>query len=248
MSSDGMPPVLMYHSVAPDQHDGSLWTVRLKRFDQQMRWLRRRGRKGVSMRELLNARRAGSAQRMVGLTFDDGYADFAEYALPVLQRCGFTATLFVVAGRLGGENVWANMQRKSLITSEQLRQVAAAEIEIGSHGLYHVSLPTVTDANLAGEIEESRRILQDISGQDVPGFCYPYGNHDGRVVSRVQAAGYDYGCADELSEFTGRYALPRIYIGDADSSARLWAKGAQHRMRRGYRGRCSRLIHPVGDP
>ena len=58
----------------------------------------------MSTAELLAARAAGAGKGQVGLTFDDGYADFAEYALPVLRRHGFTATVFVIAGRLGGDS------------------------------------------------------------------------------------------------------------------------------------------------
>lgn len=232
----GIPAVLMYHSVAPYQLDPYLVTVRPERFDQQMRWLRQRGRRGVSVRELLQARPGGSGPALVGLTFDDGYADFAEYALPLLQRYGFSATVFAIAGLLGSENGWdAEGPRKALMTADQLRSVAAAGIEIGSHGLSHSSLPSAVDAEVTSEIEESRRILQEVSGQDVGGFCYPYGHLDSRSVRGVRAAGYEYGCAIWRSEFTGRYALPRTYIGDTDSGPRLWAKAARHWLRWEYR-------------
>ncbi len=94
----GMPLVLMYHSVEPYQADPYLVTVSPPRFGQQMRWLARRGLRGVSMRDLLAARAAGAGKGLVGLTFDDGYADFARHALPVLRRYGFGATMFVIAG------------------------------------------------------------------------------------------------------------------------------------------------------
>ena len=83
-----MPLVLMYHSVEPYQADPYLVTVSPPRFEQQMHWLARRGLRGTSVRDLLAARAAGDAAGLVGLTFDDGYADFARHALPVLQRLG----------------------------------------------------------------------------------------------------------------------------------------------------------------
>jgi peptidoglycan/xylan/chitin deacetylase (PgdA/CDA1 family) len=81
-------------------------TVRPDRFQQQLRWLDRRGLRGTSMRELLAARHEAADQRLVGLTFDDGYADFAEHVLPALARFGFTATVFVLADLLGDGNSW----------------------------------------------------------------------------------------------------------------------------------------------
>jgi peptidoglycan/xylan/chitin deacetylase (PgdA/CDA1 family) len=155
-------------------------------------------------------RHSGSGAGLVGLTFDDGYADFAVHAVPILGDYGFTATVFPVVQQLGQDNAWDPCgPRKPLLTCGQFRQVARAGMEIGSHGLRHVPLTGLTD-------------------EDVDGFCYPWGQVDGRVADRVRAAGYGYGCAIARSSLTGRYALPRGYIGDADSAPRLWAKGACH--------------------
>src|ERR1700755_2744426 len=99
-----MPLVLMYHSIADYDDDPFEVTLTPQRFERHMRWLRSRGLRGVSMEELLRATAQGRASRMVGLTFDDGYQDFVANAMPILQRYGFTATMFVLAGRLGGEN------------------------------------------------------------------------------------------------------------------------------------------------
>lgn len=242
MPTDTMAPILMYHSVTPNRRDRSPWAVHIERFEQQMRWLHERGFRGTSIRELLEPQPDEARSRLVGLTFDDGYADFAEYSLPVLQRYGFTATAFIVAGRLGTEDIWADEPPKPLLTAGQVRLVADEGFEVGSHGLRHVSLLSANDSELTEEIVNSRRILQQISGQSVSGFCYPYGHHDRRIVSCVQAAGYEYTCACGYSEFTGRFALPRIYIGNADSPARLWAKAIQYWLRWEYRGPGSRIL------
>lgn len=226
-----MPFVLMYHSVEPHDQDPYNVTVSPQRFEQQLDWLRARGLRGVSVRELLAAGRRGAARGLVGLSFDDGYADFAWHALPALRRHGFTATVFAIAGWLGGENAWdAEGPRKPLLTAAQLGQLAEAGMEIGSHGLRHVSLPSVPDPALTDETLRSRRMLQEITGQDVAGFCYPYGDIDDRVFAHVKAAGYRYGCAIWPSSLTGRHALPRTYIGDADHPLRMRAKWMRHRL------------------
>ena len=235
--TNGMPPIMMYHSVSPYEHHPCRITVSRARFEQQMSWLRGRGLTGVSVRELLEARRHGNGRRLVGLTFDDGYADFAQYVLPVLARHGFTATVFVIADRLGGENAWdPDGPRKALLTADQVRRVADAGMEIGSHGLRHVSLPAVADSELVAETAASRDILRQVSGQEVAGFCYPYASIDRRVIKSAEDAGYDYACAVWPIAQTGQHALPRIYIGDADSSHRLWAKGLWHWLTWSYQG------------
>jgi peptidoglycan/xylan/chitin deacetylase (PgdA/CDA1 family) len=225
------PVVLMYHSIAPYRDDPYRVTVRPQRFEQQMRWLDAHGLRGVSMATLFAARQRGSDAGLVGLTFDDGYHDFSRFALPVLQSYGFTATSFVIAGRMGGDNAWDKLgPRKPLLTPSQVREVAGAGIEIGSHGLRHIDLQHVTNLALAREQRHSREILQDITGTPVRGFCYPYGYLNDRVLDGVRGAGYDYGCAIWASELTGAYAVPRVYVGDADTPARLRAKWLRHQL------------------
>jgi len=229
--SRSAPFVLMYHSVTPYTDDPYLVTISPGRFELQMGWLDRRGLRGVSIGTLMAARRRHCDAGLVGLTFDDGYDDFRRHALPVLLRHGFTATAFVIAGRLGGHNGWDQQgPRKELMTARQVREVAAAGIEIGSHGLRHVSLTGATDLALQREQLQSRQILQDVTGTEVGGFCYPYGHLDRRVLDGVRGAGYDYGCAIWASELTGRYALPRVYVGEPDGRARLQAKRLRHRL------------------
>ncbi len=226
-----LPTVLMYHSVAPYDQDPYLVTVHPARFHQQLRWLDRRGWRGASMRELLAAQPGAADQGLVGLTFDDGYADFSEHVLPALRRFGFTATVFVLADLLGGWNCWDDAgPRKALMTAEQIRHAAASGMEIGSHGLRHVSLVAASGDALTAEVLESRAILQEVSGQEVSGFCYPYGHVDAAVVNAVRAAGYRYGCAIWPSHLTGLHALPRTYVGDRDGSVRLLAKWYRHQL------------------
>jgi peptidoglycan/xylan/chitin deacetylase (PgdA/CDA1 family) len=222
-----LPLVLMYHSVEAYDADPYQVTVHPRRFERQLRWLRRRGLRGVAMSELLQARRKGD----VGLTFDDGYADFLSDVLPALCRYGFTATVFVVAGALGGHNGWDEPgPRKALMTAADVRRVVDAGMEVGSHSLHHVPLPDVDVVDLLDEVGRSRQVLAEITGRPVPGFCYPYGAVGEREVRAVRAAGYDYACAVRSSPLDGRHALPRAFIGDRDGSARLFAKVARHRL------------------
>jgi peptidoglycan/xylan/chitin deacetylase (PgdA/CDA1 family) len=221
-----MPLVLMYHSVSPYDEDPYEVTMTPERFERHMRWLRGRGLRGVSMAELLSARAEGRGRGLVGLTFDDGYEDFVTYAMPILQQYGFTATAFVLAGRLGGQDVWNRPKSpvKALLTADQVRQAAEGGMEIGSHGLDHVSLPDADDTRLSAETVRSRAILQEMIGRQIRGFAYPYGHVDARVVKAVRGAGYDYACAVGPSAAIGRHALPRTYVHDRDSSWRLDAK------------------------
>jgi peptidoglycan/xylan/chitin deacetylase (PgdA/CDA1 family) len=225
----GCPAVLMYHSIGTGD-DPYRITVSPARFEQQMKWLKRRGLRGTSMRELLDARDRGDAGRRVGITFDDGYADFATHALPVLARHGFTATVFLVAGKLGGRNDWDEPgPTKRLMTAEQVRTVARMGMEIGSHAVSHVRLSEAETHVVGREVIESRERLEAVVAAPVRGFCYPYGD----VVDAVPVlrdAGYDYAVATRASGAGHRYALPRIYVGERDGGLRLLAKLVRHRL------------------
>jgi putative peptidoglycan lipid II flippase len=225
-----VPLVLMYHSVGTGD-DPYRISVSPARFAQQMRWLARRGLRGTSMRELLAAADRGQAAGLVGLTFDDGYADFATQVLPVLARHGFTATVFVVADKLGGHNDWdKHGPVKPLMTADQVREAARLGMEIGSHGWAHRRLSQVDVGTLRGEVERSRAVLQSLVGAPVPGFCYPYGDLSDTVVRAVRAAGYDYAVATRTSAYLDRYALSRTYVGERDGPVRLYAKHLRHRL------------------
>lgn len=229
----GAPPwVLMYRSVSETADDPYRVTVSPSRLHRQLRWLRLRGLRGVGVGTLLRARAAGQDAGLVGLTFDDGYADFLTEALPLLRRHDCTATVFVLPGRLGGENVWDPMgPRRPLLDEAGVRAVAAAGMEIGSRGLLHRDLVRADATVLRRETAHSRELLTALTGRVPDGFCYPYGTLDARAVAAVRAAGYGYACGVSPGRFTGRHALPRVRAGAADTAWRLSLKRALHPLR-----------------
>lgn len=235
----GLPWIWMYHAIADPAGDPYGITVSADRLDHQLGLLRARGLRGVGVGELLRAHSAGRAAGLVGLTFDDGYADFTGTALPILAHHDCTATVFVLAGRLGGSNEWdPRGPRRPLLTGPQILQAADAGTEIGSHGMFHRDLAGCPDEVLLEETARSRALLHELTGEPPAGFCYPYGTFDGRAVDAVRRAGYAYACAIDPRAGAGRHALPRTHISQADRGARLWAKRLRHRARR----------HPALEP
>ncbi|WP_204059376.1 polysaccharide deacetylase family protein [Microbispora corallina] len=224
-----MSAIWMYHSIDHYTFDPYSITVDPDTFEAQIRWLYKRGKRGVSTRELLAA---GSTGDLVALTFDDGYADFLDHALPVLRRYGFTASLYIVPGLLGDHNAWDQPgPRKRLMTADELRTVSDEGMEIGSHGLTHTALTTLPDEALKHELAHSRDILRDITGQPADGICYPYGFADARVLEAVRAAGYRYGCVTVDSHpQEAPYAYRRACIGNY-GPFRLRAAPAETRLR-----------------
>ncbi|MBO1337399.1 polysaccharide deacetylase family protein [Streptomyces sp. VRA16 Mangrove soil] len=223
----------MYHSVDDCTDDPYNVTVTPDRLQQQLRWLRARGLRGVSVGELLDRHGRGDARGLVGLTFDDGYGDFVENAVPLLRHYDCSATVFVLPGRLGGQNDWdAEGPRKPLLTAQGIRAAAAAGMEIGSHGLTHVDLTRADEEQRRAEIQRSKAQLEELTGGAVHGFCYPYGCVDPATVAAVRGAGYRYGCAISPGPLAGVHAMPRVFVGQRDTPWRLEVKRRAHRVRR----------------
>lgn len=233
-----VPMILMYHGVAEVDEDPNLLSVTPVRFAEQMTWLKRHGLRGVGIGTLIDAIRAGRQQRLVGITFDDGYVGVLESALPVLLDHGFTASMFIISGRLGGSNEWDEGPRWPLMSADQVREVAAAGMEIGSHGATHLRLAGIDADRLDAEVSGSKASLRKLIGAPVRGFAYPYGSMDAAARSAVYRAGYEYACAvNTPAGELGLMALPRIYVGQRDSARRMAAKRLLFRSYIAVRGR-----------
>ncbi|MGY1741769.1 MULTISPECIES: polysaccharide deacetylase family protein [unclassified Blastococcus] len=230
------PAILMYHSIsASTEPDPHRIRVHPDRLDRHLRLLRRLGLRGVSQTELVRAVDRGEAAGLVGLTFDDGYADFLTTAVPVLARHGMTATVYVVAGHMGATNSWDTGPQFPIMTADQVRAVAAAGHEVGSHTTSHARLAGADPAVLAAELADSRRLLEDVVQAEVPGFCYPYGSYDAAAADAVRAVGYDNACVTGDYDPGDRHTLPRCYVSPRDTGAHIAARLARHalRVRRG---------------
>ena len=136
-------------------------------------------------------RRGGSG---FGVTFDDGFRNVFELALPVLQKRGLRAIQFIVAGLISGEDAWDRAigePPQALMDEGMIREWLAAGHEIGSHTLTHPHLPTLGREQMRAEVFDSKRRLEDRFGVAVKHFCYPYGDNDEAVRDLVGEAGYD---------------------------------------------------------
>src|SRR5829696_4993686 len=222
------PQVLMYHSISQPGADQDPLCTSPERFGTQMRYLKRHNLRGVSMRELYQAFNAGETTGLVGVTFDDGYEDFLSAAVPTLEKLGFSATVFVVAGMLGGENTWEHgggpKPQLKLFGAEGMREVSERGMEIGSHSVTHPRLSGLDSDTLVREVRDSRQMLSEIVNAPIEGFSYPYGALDGPAVKAARKAGYVYAVATKRQVEGSLHDWPRTYVGEKDSPLRLGVK------------------------
>jgi len=212
-------PVLMYHSVSPDPPASTRrLSVSPAAFAAQLQHLADEGFSTVTFGELGSALGRGTAlpPRTVVLTFDDGYADAVEQALPLLARHGFTATVFVTTGWLADAGARAAGEPLDRMLSwAQVRELAAAGVEIGAHSHSHPALDQLSAARLRGELTTSKTLLEEHLGAPVRTLAYPFG-HSSRGV-RAAAADSDYALAASVANrlLPARpdlLALPRLTI------------------------------------
>ncbi len=181
--------VLTYHSL---DASGSVVSVTPQTFADQMACLAEGGFRGITLREALSHRAATGSwpARGVVLTFDDGYANIRDVALPVLLRHGFGATLFLVTGHVGGSNDWgpppARLGTCPMLSWKQVAECAAGGMEIAAHTRTHPDLVTLSPAAMADEVAGSRGDIERHVQQVVESFAYPFGRVNAAVETVVR--------------------------------------------------------------
>lgn len=167
---------------------------------------------------------------MAALTFDDGYADLYDHALPVLKRHRTTATVFLVAATLseGKEVDWVDdppARPLRTLTVDQVLEMQDAGIAFGSHSHAHLDLTTLSYEACVADLRKSREVLEDALGRPVPLLAYPRGRHDPDVRRAAAAAGYEVAFSlPERAEEVSRLAVPRAGVYPHNGNALLRVK------------------------
>jgi peptidoglycan/xylan/chitin deacetylase (PgdA/CDA1 family) len=221
-------PILTYHNVSTPASGGQ-WAnhhVTPARFLTQMTWLKRLGIRGLSLRDAEAVLNGDAGARVVVITF----ADCVENALPILSRVGFTATCFLVSSRIGDFNRWDDQteaEMKPTMSTDQAAAWQAAGMEIGSHTSTHPHLTRCGAAECEREVFDSKRDLEQMFGQPVSSFCYPYGDFDDAVAQLVRAAGYRFAVTTRRGwarPATDSFALPRLGVNGTGHLVRFLSK------------------------
>jgi peptidoglycan/xylan/chitin deacetylase (PgdA/CDA1 family) len=186
-------PVLAYHAIARPPRGTRFRGLFYEpdKFIRQLSELRAADFQSAPLRDTIIE--AGNPGRRIALTFDDGYGNLCEHALPALAANRFEAIVFLVAGKLGGTNDWdagVGVASTPLMNQEQVRQWIAAGHRIGSHTLTHPHLAQIGASQAREEIQSSKKKLEDLFGAPVDDFCYPYGEYNASIAEQVSAAGY----------------------------------------------------------
>lgn len=184
----------MYHSIKRVKRNEVMRSLHVSplSFKIQMYLLKILGYRGCSVSEALAALANGQKEKVIALTFDDGYENFVSEALPILERLKFSATVYVVTELIGTTNVWdrdTGISKNNLMTLKEIRFCVSKGVEIGCHSATHTKL-NQDSVDLETEILLSKKYLEEAINRPVDTFCYPYGLYDEQVVRKIKTSGY----------------------------------------------------------
>jgi peptidoglycan/xylan/chitin deacetylase (PgdA/CDA1 family) len=213
----GRALILTYHAI--EAEPGPL-CVAPELFREQLDEIVDSSARVVTISQLADMLRARALDEpIVSITFDDGFASVAETAAPLLAERGLTATVFCVAGHLGGRNDWPSARRGGfearLADGAAVAELAQQGFEIGSHGSRHEPLVQDDELIVRREVVESQLRLEQVAGASVRAFAYPYGAPPSSAAARLVAETYGAACTTVLGPVTVAseiHFLPRVDV------------------------------------
>jgi len=206
-----MNSILVYHTISsPAQALPGDIDISPERFERQLQWLSR-WRKVVRLYQTLRV----SGSRQVAITFDDGFRDNLTVALPLLEKFNLPMTLFVTAGFVGAQGY---------LSRAELREISKHPlVTIGAHGLKHRHITKLSLNEARFELVESRRMLEEITGNKVDLMAWPYGECNYELELLSEEAGYRAAWSVWKGNNT-RHSLWRVPLGRNDNQLRFIAK------------------------
>ncbi|HDX8357253.1 TPA: polysaccharide deacetylase family protein [Aeromonas hydrophila] len=230
-------PVIMYHRfIEHDSEKGVHGTwMPIAMFEKHLRLLKWLGYETLTFRDLADKgfiHRLQYGKKYLMITADDGYQDNLTRMLPLLEKYGYKAVVYVVTGE--GYNRWdvehtSNPDtRVDLMNGEQLKALAASgHVEIGGHTLTHPRLSKLAPEQQAHEIQENKRQLEALLGNPLLSFAYPYGDMDESAKAQAMAAGYRFAVATNSGPramHQDPFRIRRIAIFPRTDVFGLWRK------------------------
>lgn len=198
-------PVLYYHSIAVQA--GNELRMPPDKFQKQMSYLSKHGYHVISMDELYQCLYDGKTfpSKPVVISFDDGYSDNFTNAFPIMQKYGYTATVFMISSYIN---------ESAALSAEQLKALQNAGWIIGGHTENHTDLTKVSSTQVVSELQHSRKTIEAITGKPLKYFAYPYGGYDTPAMNEVRNDGYSLAFSTVrgwASKNFNPLAVPRVY-------------------------------------
>lgn len=217
-------PTLIFHSIDKFQ-SSELFSVSPEQFDDFIGFIQERF--GIldfrKVREAIKSGKANTVGKGVLITFDDGYQNNFDQALPVLEKYQAKAVFFIPPKFIGKNNLWNTKAYKILdhMPAQEIQALIDTGHTIGSHGITHHRLTKFDDQTVMFELAESKQLLEDMFSISVDTFSYPYGSTN-KKIARLASGVYEYCFSDDqapvgwqtskFSQIRREYVWPRQTI------------------------------------
>lgn len=201
-------PILMYHQFLEKREQAGKIKIYVtkKTLELHLFILKILGYKTITFRDLAQMMESGfKKDKYIILTVDDGYKDNYEILFPLLKKYKMKAVIYFVTGV--DYNRWTvegeGENKFLLMNSDEVREMnESGLVEFGGHTLTHPSLPKLDDKTLEEEIFKNKKELENIVGEEIVSFAYPYGHQTVRVQNVAKKAGYKFAVSTDSG--TGR--------------------------------------------
>ena len=224
-------PILLYHAVGePVEIE---WPPSLilpaSLFEAHLQYLTKEGYKVVSVEELVSLlQNGGNLDKVVAMSFDDGYRNNHTDALPLLKKYNAKASFYVVHRDIG---------KSIYMDNDSLLYLLANGMEIGSHTINHAPLALIDPKYLPWEVGSAKKFIEkNLDGYILKGIAYPNGGYNARVIEAVKEYKFTYGLTGKVGANTHQsfqkapYELQRISIVDDGNGL----EGFKRRLERAY--------------
>ncbi|MFM5560765.1 polysaccharide deacetylase family protein [Aeromonas rivipollensis] len=198
-------PVIMYHRFIEHEsekgvHGTWLPVAMFEKHLKLMKWL---GYETLTFADLVDKgfiHRLQYGKKYLMITVDDGYRDNLTRMLPLLEKYGYKAVVYIVTGedhnRWDVEHPTHPDTPVALMNGDEIRALGASgHVEIGGHTLTHPRLSTLAPEQQAREIRANKERLERLLGYPLLSFAYPYGDLNESAKAEACAAGYRYAVA-----------------------------------------------------
>lgn len=220
--------ILLYHRIAESQADPHLLCVSQKNFRDQIKYLKENYSVIPLVKMVQDIRTNKVKNKSVAITFDDGYADNLHNAVPILKEFNVPATIFIVAGYIGSQELfyWDKddnpaQDKGRPMNIDEVKELSRIHlIEIGAHTMNHPQLSKISYEDQKKEIGLGLKRLKEIISMPVLSFAYPFGDRHSitkETIEIVKQAGFNYACANIHERATNGsdiYTLPRFIVRD----------------------------------
>jgi len=207
--------ILMYHSVGRNEIPS---TVSPENFAKQMLYLKKKQYQVISLtslRDILEKKQPLPVKAVV-LSFDDGYIDNFIFAWPILQRCGFPATIFLTTGAVGGEKIKKDGQRLKMLDWPEVEKMQKSGlVDFQPHTMSHPRLAQLEREEAQKEIIGSLIAVEEKLGKKEKFFAYPYGDYNQGVINILRINGFRAALTVKrglVKQENSLFELPRITV------------------------------------